>query len=73
MEVVSGLCTCGDSHRFGAGKASFIGSIFSSKTEVIGGRGGGWTVLDLGASLLSMRKGNETRKGYETPWSWSDR
>lgn len=48
-------------------KASFMGSIFSSKTEVIGGRGGGWTVLDLGASLLSMRKGNETRKEYETP------
>lgn len=54
-------------------KASFMGSIFSSKTEVIGGRGGGWTVLDLGASLLSMRKENETRKGYETPWSWGDR
>lgn len=46
MQAVSGLCTWGDSHRFGAGKASFMGSIFSSKTEVIGGRGGdglSWT------------------------------
>lgn len=39
MQAVSGLCTCGDSYRFGAGKASFMGSIFSSKTKVIGGRG----------------------------------
>lgn len=56
MQTAAKPCPCGDSQRRGADEVSFMGSIFSSKMEVSGGSGGGWTVLGLDASLHRMRK-----------------